>query len=175
MDGDGGRLDQHALVKGHAGDVEEGRAFADFQIGAEVAVEVHFVIREESVNADVFAEACACGSVLAGGAVSAGNDAGDDLVAEPDSASLGVCLDVLADLDDFAGTFVSENNAFCAEPERVALVLMSIGAADAAAFDFDEHFIIVDFRNRVFAEFEFAGFDQHCNCCHFSHFINSSK
>ena len=26
-----------------------------------------------------------------------------------------------------------------------------------------------------FAEFEFAGFDQHCNCCHFSHFINSSK
>ena len=132
---------------------------------------MHIVIREQPVNSAVFAETRACRRVLAGGAFAAGNDAGDNFVAELHFTSLRVGFYVFADLDDFTGTFVTENDAFCAEPERIALVFVSIGSADAASFNLDQHFIITDRGDRILPEFKFAGFDQHCNSCCFSHFF----
>lgn len=59
-----------------------------------------------------------------------------------------------------------------AESERVAFVFMSVGAAYAAAFHSDENLVIIDFRDGIFSEFKFTGFDEIREFCHFSHFYS---
>ena len=41
-----------------------------------------------------------------------------------------------------------------AEFEGVAHIFVSVGSANAAGFDFHKHFVVADFGNVVFAQFE---------------------
>ena len=128
------------------------------------------VIREKAVDAAVFAEVRAGRGIPAGIAVAARNHAGHDLVAELDRDAGGVLRDIFAELDDLAGTFMAEDDR--AEVERVALVLMPVGTADAAPFDLDQHFIIADRRNRELPHFEFARSDQNGSFGSFFHLLH---
>ena len=92
-------------------------------------------------------------------AFAAAGDGGDDFVADFQRVPLGVHFDVFAEGEDFAGAFVAEHDG--RESERVALPFVHVGAAHAAAFDFDEDFVVADRRDRVFAHLNFALPGQH--------------
>ena len=98
-------------------------------------------------------------NLAAGGAGAAGDDAGHDLVADSKRFAGEVSLDVFAHLDDGAASFVTEDGR--AETEGVAFVFVTVGTADAAAFDFDQHFVVTDGGNGVFLQLHFAGSNKH--------------
>ena len=136
----------------------------------EITVQVNVVIGKEPVNAAVLAEVRPRRGVFAGGAFPARNNACHKLVAEFHGFSGGIGFDVLAEFDDLAGPLVSENDR--TQSERIALVFMAVGSADAAAFHLDENLVVVDFRNWVFSEFKFTGFYEIREFCHFCHFCS---
>ena len=152
---DSGGFDKYAHVQRHSRNVEESGVGPDNEVLAEIAVEVYVVVREEPVDAAVFAEVRALGHRLADAALAAGDYAGDNSVAKPDGQAGGVGLDVFAYGHDFAGAFVPENHG--AKAEGVAQVFVRVGAAHAAGFHFDEHFVVADFRDVKFSDFERFG------------------
>ena len=139
-------------------------------MSGEITVQVNIVVGEKPVNAAVFAEIRAGRRILTCGTFAAGDDACHKFVAELYRLAGGIGLHIPAELDDLAGTFVPENNR--AESERVAFVFMSVGTAYAAAFHSDENLVIIDFRDGIFSEFKFTGFDEIREFCHFSHFYS---
>ena len=69
-----------------------------------------------------------------------------------------VLFDVFAHLDDLARALVAENDGD--EAERIVFEFVRVGAAYAAAFDFDEDIAVAHFGKRIFLEFKAAFFDQ---------------
>ena len=165
------RFDQHALVKRQPGHVEEGRIRPDLEVLGIVAVEMNLVIGKEPVDTAMFTEIGTGGCVLAGAAMSAGNHAGDDLVADLDRHTGGIVGDILSEHLDGTGPLMTEHHR--AESEGIALVFVAVSAADAAPLDLDQHLIIADRRNRKLFDFELAGSDQHRSLRHFRHDITS--
>ena len=175
MNSHGCGFHQHSLIQRHAVDLEESGAFFDEQVFAEIAVEMDIVIRIQTVDAGFFAHIRSGGRVAAGITFTAGNDAGDDLIADTHGQTGEIGLDIFTDLDDGTGSFVTKHGG--ADAEGIAFVFVTIGAADAAAFHLDQHFIVADFRNGITFQFKFTGFHEdrhfcsfrHCECFFFSH------
>jgi hypothetical protein len=167
MDGDGGRFDEHPLIEGHTGNVVKGGTFADDHMAGEISVEVDIVIGKESVNAAVFAEVGFGRGIFTGRALAAGDDTGNDFVTDGDGFTGGVGFDIFTDFDDFAAALMSEDDR--TEVEWITFVFVTVGTAYAAALNFDEDLIVIDFGDGEFAEFKFTGFDEVRQFCHFSH------
>ena len=87
--------------------------------------------------------------------------AGNDFIAEVKSFARAVFQHVLAHLDDFARSFVTENDGNIVE--RIVLEFVSVRTADAASFYFYKNIVVADLGKRIFLKFESAFFDKHGN------------
>ena len=160
VDQNGCRFDQNTGFEIELGNVEDRGAAADENVVRKPAVEVNVVIGKQTVNicaADILlveVEHRDVGVVLE-------DHTGDNLIADAEGLASGVELDILTDLDDFTGAFVTECNGN--QTEGVALEFVCVGTADTAAFNFDEDVIVADFGHRVFLDNELFRFNQHGN------------
>ena len=161
----GSRLDKDAQIAIHIGDVKHNAAFVDLHVLAEPTVEVVLRARHKTVNFAAIAKLGDFRSELASVASAAGLKTSDDLVANLKGLACEIGLDVLAERNDLARSFMAELNG--AILEGITLVFMHVRAANATTFDLHENFIRADlgdcnflqhhlarlFKNRHFALF----------------------
>ena len=102
------------------------------------------------------------GMVAADLALSAGNNGGDELIADLDGIACGIELDVLTQTNDLTRALVTENDGD--QSEGIALPLVHVGAAYAAALDTNEDIVILKhFGNGKFLDLNMLGRGQHCD------------
>lgn len=171
VDDHGRRLDEDPEVAVHVGDVEHDATGVDLHVLAEPAVEAVVHAGQEAEDLAAVAELLDLGVVLARVAGAAGLEASDDLVADLERLAREVLRHVLAELDDLARALMAELDG--AEPEGVALVLVHVGAADAAPLHLHQDLVVTDLRDRKFVNDHLARGFQHGNLrrlrnvCHF--------
>ena len=90
--------------------------------------------------------------IFAGVAYAAGFEAGDDFIAHFERFAGIVGFDVFAEFYDDTRALVTQLDGNIAE--RIALVFVHVGAADAAALDFDENFVVIDLGDLLFDDLD---------------------
>ena len=168
MDADAGQLQDHTLVEVQLVDLEEGStrsltAADEHVVGEPTVGAVTLVgtslITDQAENALIGAEVGAAGGHAAVVAVAAGDDRGNDLVANTDGLAGGVLDDVLTAVDHLAGALVAENHGHKAE--GIHLPLVNVGTADACALDLDEDVVLAQLRQGNLLDLDLLGADQH--------------
>ena len=158
------RLYKYSRIKVKVAYVEHGRSLSDKNIIGEPAVKVHIVIGKKSVNirsADILlvkVKHCDIGIILK-------YHAGYNLIADRKLLSGAVNLYVLAHLNDFARSLVTENNRD--KTEGVALKFMRVRAADSAALNLYENIAVTNLGNGIFLNVIMLKLCKHCNASRF--------
>ena len=137
-------------------------AASDEDVVSEPAVELHIVIRKKSVNVSaahvllVQVKHCDLRIILE-------DHTGNNLVADLHRLAGCVDLNVLTHCNDLAGSFMSQN--YRNQAEGIVFVFVSIGSADAAAFNLNQDIVVSNFRKGILLQFEVLLLCHHRNSC----------
>ena len=168
-------LDQNSGLQIQIAYVEEGAsesAAADQNVVGKPSVQMYIVIRKQAIY-------IGCAHVLlvqvehGDFRIVFEDHAGNDFIANLDVFSGAVLLDVLAHLDDLAGSFMAQGHRN--QSEGISLELMSVGSADTASFYFYQDIVISNLRHRELFDIVVLQRGQHCNVSYLRNISGSCR
>ena len=176
MDYNSRRLDQRTKIQIHITYIKYYAACIYFNILTKPSIKVFvsFFPRNKSENFSSLAQMNMLRIVFAGITNSARFQAGYNFVSYCQRFSIIIFCNIFTNFDNCSCSLMSQFYGNISE--RISFVFMYVRTADSRLFHFYKNFIIINFRNRKFHDFNFFWACQNCDSgcfwnfilCHFS-------